>query len=128
MVTLPLPARLALRTVFTILLIWGMATGMSEYFFVTGGIDAYIIIGALLTLMNLIVRPLLTVVTFPLRLLMTIAAIVLANSIFLYLTYWIILQMDPDYVTLVILGGLKGWAVVSLTLGFMNWLMKLLIK
>ena len=98
------------------------------YFFLSGGLPAYVVVGALLTLMNVIVRPLLNLVTFPLKLLATILAIILVNGIFIWLTYQIVLLMDPNLVTLEIIGGLGGWIVVTLVIGIANWVMKFILK
>ncbi len=65
---MPLWIRLILRFALTILLIWAMATFLDEYFFVVGGWRAYMIIAALITLMNIVVTPILTVILLPLKL------------------------------------------------------------
>jgi putative membrane protein len=120
--------RLALKFALTILLVWAMATYMDQYFFVTGGFPAWLIIGALLTLMNMFVRPLLNLITLPLRLLASIVAIILVNAVFLWLTVQIVKQFDPAFILLDIQGGIGGWIVVALTLGFANWLIKHVVR
>ena len=54
---MPLSLRRLLRLTLTLLLVRVLATYLDQYFFVTGGWKAYVIIAALITLMNLIVRP-----------------------------------------------------------------------
>ena len=125
---MPLYLRIALRFFLTSVLVWAMATYMDQYFFVTGGWKAYVIIAALITLMNLFVTPLLNVIMFPLRLFATIVAIVLVNGIFLWLTVWTVDHMDRSLVTLDILGGLGGWIVVMFVLGLAKWLMSVSLK
>ncbi|MBI3331418.1 phage holin family protein [Candidatus Peregrinibacteria bacterium] len=125
---LSLPVQILFRFLLTILLVWAMATFMDQYFFLSGGFGAVIIVSALLTLMNLFVRPILNAATLPLRFLATILAIILVNGVFLWLTYEIVLRMDPNLVTLEILGGLGGWIVVALTIGLANWIMKMIVK
>ena len=123
-----LPIRILIRFIFNILLVWAMAMYLDDYFFLSGGLPAYVVVGALLTLMNVIVRPLLNLVTFPLKLLATILAIILVNGIFIWLTYQIVLLMDPNLVTLEIIGGLGGWIVVTLVIGIANWGVKFILK
>ena len=118
------PTRLALRALLTMALVWVMATYLPQYLGITGGIAAIIVIGALLTLLNLFVRPLLNVITFPLKLFATILAIVLANAVFLWLVMQVIARMDPTLIQLEVRGGILGWVIVSLLLGIMNWVLK----
>lgn len=120
--------RILLRFILTIVLVWAMARYLDQYFFVTGGLPAWVIIAALLTLMNLFVRPLLNLITLPLRLFGMILAVILVNAVFLWLTVWIVEQMDPSLVLLDIQGGIGGWLVVALVLGFGNWILKVLLK
>ena len=125
---LSVPVQILLRFLLTVALVWALSEYLSEYVFISGGFVAYITIGALLTLMNLLVRPLLKLITLPLRLVATILAIILVNGIFLWITYHIVLLMDPNIAMFEILGGIGGWIVVALILGIANWLMKLVLK
>ncbi|MBI1812305.1 phage holin family protein [Candidatus Peregrinibacteria bacterium] len=118
------PARIIVRFVLNVLLVWGLATYLSDYVSVEGGWTAFVVIGALLTLMNAIVRPLLTLITLPLRLLATILTVVIVNGIFLWLTILIVGAMDPTVVSLQINGGIAGWIFLSLLVGLANWVMK----
>lgn len=123
---LSLPARVLLRALLNIGLVWFMAVKLSSYFQLTGDWQAYIVVGSLLTLMNIFVRPLLAVVTLPLKLFATILAIIIVNGAFVQLTVFIVQNMQPELVTLEIYGGLWGWIVVSVVLGVGNWLMKII--
>ncbi len=97
---------------------------LPQYFSVFGGVPAFIIIGSLLTLMNMFLRPLLSIITFPLHLLFTLFTTIGVNAFFLFVIYEISLKMDPNVVALAITGGLTGWLAVSAILGFSNWFMK----
>lgn len=119
-----LPARIITKTILNILLVWAIATFLPQYMTITGGWWAFVVIGALLTLMNLLVRPLIAIITFPLKLFATILAIILANGLFLWLTVQIAERMDPSIVHLTVNGGLFGWIVLSLILGLCNWVFK----
>ena len=125
---MPVWLRLLFRFALTLLLVWALSTYLDQYFFVTGGWKAYVIIASLITLMNLIVRPVLDMIVLPLKLLATILALVLVNAVFLWLTVWIVNHMERDLVTLDIQGGVGGWIVVILALGISKWLMKVSLK
>lgn len=116
--------RLALKAVGNTSLVYGMDRVMPSYFSVFGGVPAYITIGSLLTLLNLSLRPLLAIVTFPAKLLFTLFTVIAVNGFFLWVVYEISLKMDADLVMLVVSGGIGGWLVVSIVLGLGNWIMK----
>ncbi|MDD4319030.1 MAG: phage holin family protein [Candidatus Peribacteraceae bacterium] len=123
-----LPSRIALRTVLNIVLVWALAAYLPQYLTIVGGIPAFVIIGALLTLLNILVRPLLDLVTLPLKLVATILAFVLANGVFLWLVNAVAQRMDPSLVVFRIERGLGGWIVLMLVFGLANWTMKVLLK
>ncbi len=120
----PLPLRLALSFLLNVGLVFAMDALLPEYFRVFGSAAAYVIIGALLTLLNLFVRPVLKAITFPLHLFMSMFALILVNGIFLWLVYHIVLRMNPDLVLLEIGGGIGSWLTVSIVFGMGNWVMK----
>ena len=123
-----LPLKITIRAALTISLVWAMATYLDQYFALTGGWRAIIIVGALLTLLNLLVRPLLALVTLPLRLFATILAVIAVNGLFVWLVQFIVEKMDPSKVRLEIFGGVWGWIVVAAVIGFANWVMKEMLK
>jgi len=123
-----LPVRIFLKFVLNAILVWFLAKYLGLYFNLTGGMEAYIVIGALLTLMNMLVRPLLAVVTFPLKMFVTILAIIIVQAVFVQLTVMIVQRMDTSIVTLQVNGGLWGWVVIAVVLGVGNWLMKITLK
>lgn len=116
--------KLALKALANVLLIWGMQVYLPEYLTIFGGAAAYVVIGALLTLMNVSLRPILSVITFPFRLFFSLFTAVVVNAFFLFFVYEITLQMDPNIVVFTITGGITGWIVVSMVLGIGNWVMK----
>jgi len=120
----PLPLVLVLKFVLNVTLVWVLARYLDEYFQLTGGLGAYVVVGSLITLMNLIVRPVLEILLLPLKLFATLLAIVILHAAFVQLTAMIVHKMDPGVVTLEIFGGLLGWVVVAGILGFGNWLLR----
>ncbi len=127
MLGLSFPLRLALSALLNALLAYLLDAHFPQYVTIFGGVGAYVIIGSLLTLMNFIVRPILNLVTFPLHLFMSLVADILVNAIFLWLTYQIVLKMDPNIAALTLSGGMGGWFTISTILGIANWIMKLIL-
>jgi len=123
-----LPLRITLKTVLNMVIVWAMATYFDQYFALTGGWRAIVIVGALITLLNIVVRPILNILTLPLKLFATILAVIVVNGGFVYLIHLIVLQMDPALVRLEIFGGLWGWIVVAVILGFSNWILKEMMR
>ena len=123
-----LPLRITIKTILNITLIWVMATYLDQYFLVTGGWRAIVIVGVLITVLNIVVRPILAVLTLPLKLFATILAVIVVNGIFVYLVHLLVQRMDPTLVQLTIYGGVWGWIVVAVILGFGNWLIKEMMK
>jgi len=123
-----LPLRLTLRFVLNIALVWALMNFVPQAFELSGGLPGSVVVGALLTLMNLVVRPLLDLVTLPLKLFATLLAFILVNGAFVWLTVWIVERMDPTLVGLRIVGGLPGWLAVILVFGIGNWLMKMMLR
>jgi len=118
------PVKILIKAVANVALVWVMAVYLSQYFGLEGGIIAYIVVGALLTLMNMFVRPVLDIITLPLKLFATIIAIIIVNGVFVQLVHMIAQNFRPDLVTLDIYGGLWGWTVVAVAFGFTNWVLK----
>jgi uncharacterized membrane protein YvlD (DUF360 family) len=122
-----LPLRILIKTLLNIAVVWLMATYLDQYFQLTGGPGAIIVIGVLITLMNMFLRPVLEIITLPLKLFATILAIVIVNGVFIEFAHLIALRMDPSIVSLEIFGGLWGWVVVATVFGVSNWLIKELL-
>jgi len=123
----PLWLVILLKFLLNVALVWLLTVKFSQYFVLTGDFGSIVVIGSLLTLMNLFVRPFLNAITLPLRLFATLLALVIVNGVFLYITMRITGMMDPEVLTLSINGGIVGWIAIALVLGTGNWVMKLLV-
>ncbi|MDD5102767.1 MAG: phage holin family protein [Candidatus Peribacteraceae bacterium] len=123
-----LPLKITIKAILNVALVWSMATYLDQYFALTGGWRAIIIVGALFTLLNLLVRPMLAVLTLPLKLFAGILAVIVVNGVFVWLVHILVLKMDPAIVGLEIYGGVWGWVVVAAAIGFANWIMKEIIR
>ncbi len=122
------PVRIVLRTVLTILLVWAMASFIPQYFSLSGGFVGVLVVGCLVTLLNLLVRPLLALVTLPFKLFAYFLAVVIVNGGIVWLIDFISQRFDASILSLTIGSGLVGWVVVAVILGMGNWLMKEMLK
>lgn len=120
--------RMLVRAVLNVLLVWLLATYMSGYFQLTGGWPAIIVVGLLLMVLNVILRPILEILTMPLKWFATILAVIVVNGVFVQVIYQIAQNMDTGLLTLEIGGGILGWAIVAIVLGVGNWLMKMVMR
>lgn len=118
------PLQLIIRFALTTILVWAMSTYLDQYFVLSTGLSAYITVSALLTLMNIIVRPILHILTAPFHLVFGILATITVNWFFLWLTMKIAEQFDPHAVQLLITGGIAGWLLIAVILGVGNWVFK----
>lgn len=123
-----LPLRLTLKTLGNVLLVFAMNKIIPDYFVVFGGVPAFVIIGILITFFNFLVRPILDILTLPLKLTMNILATIVINGGILWLTWRLTLLMDPNLIALVIGGGIGGWIVASLVFGLCNWVLRKVLK
>ena len=87
--------RTIIRAILNTLLIFALATYLPQYIGAAGGWASLFIVGGVVTLLNILVRPLLNIVTFPLRLLTTLVAIILVNAVFLWITQQVLNDTAP---------------------------------
>ena len=125
---LSMPAAIVLRFIANIGLVLLLHKHFGDFFAITDSVHAWVVVAALITLMNIVIRPVLNVITFPLKLFATILAIIIVNGVFVQITVSVVENMDPEVVTLTINGGLWGWTVVAIVMGLGNWVMKIVIK
>jgi uncharacterized membrane protein YvlD (DUF360 family) len=118
------PVSLAIKAALNCILVGVISKILPAYITIFGGLPAFVIIGCLLTLLNIFLRPALTIITFPLHLLFTLFTAIAVNWLFLWVVYRITLMMDPGIIAFTITGGITGWIIVSTILGIANWVMK----
>lgn len=116
---------LIFRLLLNIFLVWLLATQFPSQFALAGGWKSVLIVGALVTALNLVLRPALALITFPLKLFLSLVAILLVNGIFVWLLVTLAGLIDP---TLLQIHGFTGWVLVALFLGAGNWIMKVILK
>lgn len=113
---------LLIRFAVTILLVWAMTRSLDAYFFVGGGWPAYTVVAALITLLNMLLRPILRIVLLPLKFFATFLAIIAANAFFIWVVREVSLRFDPSVVTLDV-QGVRGWIVAAAAFGIANWIL-----
>lgn len=119
-----LPLKLTLKFLLNVALVWAMSTYVGDYFALVGGIRAFVVVGALISLLNIFFRPILNIITLPLRFVATLGAIMLVNGAFVWVIEQMTARMDPALVQFDVTGGPWGWIVVSCCFGLANWVMK----
>ena len=122
------PTRLLVRFVANTALIWARATYRPAYVLLQGGIFAVFAVGALLTLMNTLIRPVLAILTFPLKLFGILLAYVALNAAFLWILTQVTVRFDTSAALLEIRGGVVGLGTVAVAISLLNWALKHLPK
>lgn len=120
----PFYLQILIKFIANCVVVWFLSHYIHDFFAVTGGWQGIVVVGALITLLNMVVRPVLSAITFPLKLFATIIAIIIVNGAIVQIAAWMVQLMNPAIVTLTIGGGLVGWTVVTIIIGFTNWFMK----
>lgn len=120
--------RLLLRIALTVLALQLLAALLPTVFAVGGGWKGVLAAGALLAALNLIARPLLTLITFPLRLFSHLVVLILVNAVLLWLATILINVFPPTLVTFSIGNGVWGWIVAAGTFGLVSWVIPLVVK
>lgn len=106
------PSRILLRLLCNLLFLWGLTEYATGLVLLTGGLPAIFLIGILLTLIDLLAHPLLTILTFPLRLFLSLLNIFVINGISLALLVLASREFPPDILTFTLLGGVKNLVFV----------------
>ena len=119
---------LLLRLLVSIGVIAALDAFLPQYVLVDGGWQAYAIIGAILAVLNLVVRPILNILTLPLRLLASVLALILVNGVFVWILVKVMEYVDPSLARFEILGEWQGWVVIAVVLGLAHWVMKMFLR
>lgn len=101
------PSRLLLRLILNIAFVWLLTRYLGTIFLLIGGLPALLIIGFLLTTIDLFIRPFLALLTFPLRLFLSLLNILVLNGLSLALLVFLGREFPPAILTLTILGGMR---------------------
>lgn len=103
-----LPSRLLLRLILNIVFFWLLTRYLGTIFLLVGGLPAILIIAFLLTAIDLLIRPFLALLTFPLRLFLSLLNVLVLNGFSLGLLVFLSREFPPAILTLTILEGMRG--------------------
>lgn len=119
---------LFLKYLVTVGVVAAMAEFLPQYIMMTRSWQAFALIGAVIFGLNLLARPVLNLLTLPLRLFISILALLIVNGVIVWLLVQVMDLIDPSIAEFEIIGGWTGWIVVVVVLGLANWLMKKLLR
>lgn len=119
-----LPIQILLKVVVNIALVWFLSRYFAQYFTLLGGGNAVVITGIVFGALNAILRPILEVLTFPIRLFATLIALIIVHGLIIYVALlWLQNPYGSD-ILLTINGGVIGWLFVMMIFGLGNWAVK----
>lgn len=99
------PSRLLLRLLLNCTFVWLLTRYLQTIFLLTGGLPAILIVGLLQTLLDLLIRPFLALLTFPLRLFLSLLNILVLSGLAFGILLLLAREFDPSILTLTVLGG-----------------------
>lgn len=126
--SLSLPIKIVVQYALTVLALWLLIRYLPQYLVIEGSWAALPTVAALVLLLNIFARPVLKILTLPLKLFMTLVAVVLVNALFLWIVESIALRFDPSVAIVLVQGGLGGWVVIALLLGLANWIIHHILR
>lgn len=121
-------AGLLVQFILNTALVWVLINFFGDFFVLSNNTKSIIVVGLIFTILNLVARPILNLLTLPLRLFATVIAVVIVNGVFVYLTHRIVDILQLPDVTLSIQGEAVGFLTVALILGVGNWVVKAVMK
>lgn len=122
------PFRFVLRIIGTIAITWALTVLLPQYLQIGGGIVGLLIVGAILAILNVLVRPILKAIAFPLHLIAGLLAVILVNTVFLWIAREAVAKLEPGMASLTIEGGIIGLLVVAFALGITNWIVSAMLE
>ena len=122
------PSRLLLRLLCNLAFLWGLATYLGEMFSLTGGLPALLILGLLLTAIDLLIRPFLALLTLPLRLFLSLLNILVLNGLSLGILVFLSKEFPPDILILAILGGIRDLFLLIALFSLRDTFLRLFIR
>jgi uncharacterized membrane protein YvlD (DUF360 family) len=118
--------RLFLHIILTALIVAAIAWMLPSMFAIATSPLPFLITVAVITLCNAIARPILDVMTFPLRPISDILATTIVNLLTLWLAIWLLHAMSSS-VPATIGGGWFGWLATATLLGIGHWIIGALL-
>ena len=117
-------ARAIIKIIVNIAVVWFLTNYFSQYFTLTGGLQGVVIAGLLLGVLNILVRPVLEILTLPIKLFATLIAVIIVHGVLIQVAVWLLQQPFNSTIVLTINGGLVGWVFTMCIIGVSNWVAK----
>lgn len=125
-------ANTAMKFAFRVFINVGVVIFLNSYFgsffVLDGGYQGIAIVGLTFTVLNMLVVPILNVLSLPIKFIAWMIAFILVNAAAIWLTIWFVTSIGIMGVGLAIEGGIVGWVIVSVILGMGNWIVKAVVK
>ena len=122
------PSRLLLRLLLNIAFLWILKKYVGEIFLLTGGVPALLIMGFLLTAIDLLVRPFLSLITLPLRLFLSLFNILVLSGLSLGILAFLSREFPPEILTLMLVGGFRDLFLLVAVFSLRDTILRFLLR
>lgn len=120
--------KLAFRVFINVAIVFFLRSYFGTFFVLQGGYQAIAIVALTFTVLNMLIVPVLHVLSLPIKMIAWIIAFILVNAAAVWLAVWFIAALSIPGVSLSIGGGIIGWILVSVIFGVGNWIVKAVVK
>jgi putative membrane protein len=120
----PVWLKLLCTYIGTLIVLWALQHFTGDLLQISNGVLGLGVITLLLTVLNIIVRPILHIITLPLSLFTSVIAAIIVNGVIFELVQFIARQFLPTVAMVSLQAGIMNWLLVVLVLGVSNWAFK----
>lgn len=121
-------SRIILRLLLNSAFIWFLARSPWTIFLVTGGLPAILLLGFLLTAIDLLIRPFLSLLTLPLRLLLSLLNTLVLSGLSLAVLVLVAWEFPPSVLTVTIAGGLRDLFLLIAIFGLRDAFLRFFVR
>lgn len=107
------------KIIVNIAVVWFLHQYFSSLFIIQNTVSAILVVGTVFGLLNFILRPVLQLITLPLKLFASILTIIIINGGIILCAIWFLPNLAPY--TVQIGQGIMGWSICMLVMGLSNW-------
>jgi len=120
--------KIAFRVLINVAVVFFLQNYFDSFFDLRGGYQGIAIVSLTFTVLNMLIVPVLHVLSLPIKMIAWIVAFIIVNAAAVWLTVWFITALNIPGVSLSIEGGVVGWIFVSVIFGMGNWVVKAIVK
>jgi len=120
--------KLAFRVFINVAIVLFLRSYFGTFFVLQGGYQSIAIVALTFTFLNMLIVPVLHVLSLPIKMFAWIIAFILVNAAAVWLAVWFVTALSIPGVSLAIGGGIIGWIFVSVIFGVGNWMVKAVVK